>query len=448
MNNKTTALSSRLLLASALLLPLFLGLSAYLLDVAFQRSLLAAEKERLNTHIYLLLAAAELQETHIQMPDTLIEPRFDQLESGLYGFIFDASGAEVWRSTSAELLPATPADANRIIPGQASFNEWRLDKQDFFQFNYDVSWESDDATEQLFRFVVVYSQNSYQGQLLSYRKRLWWLSFFMALMLLLTQVIIMRWGLRPLSKLAGDLQSVERGQTSQLEGNYPKELEPLTNNLNRVLESERKQRKRYRNTMSDLAHSLKTPLAVLRSSVDKLDEQAAETVNDQVSRMDQIVSHQLQRAVFHSHQPAAQKVAVATVVERLADALKKVYVEKSIHFSMHSDDDYYFNGAEADLMEILGNVIENAFKYGEKKVQVTANNNSKELQICVADDGPGISESLHKQLLRRGARADTAIPGHGIGLAIVVDILSSYRGSLNATPSKWGGTEFRITIPN
>src|SRR5690606_5269325 len=103
-----------------------------------------------------------------------------------------------------------------------------------------------------------------------------------------------------------------------------------------------------------------------------------------------------------------------------------------------------FQGDESDLMELLGNILENAFKYGRQQVKVTVESKAGELHITVADDGPAIPDHLQHQILQRGARADTAQPGHGIGLAIAVDIISSYRGSLSIGVSGLGGAEFRI----
>lgn len=462
---KPGSLSSRLLLASALMLPVFLGFSAYMLDLAFQRSLLAAEREQLNTHIYLLLAAAELRDDQpgdnepgndrLTLPDTLTEPRFSQSGSGLYGFVFDTEGTPVWRSASTRLWPDNlldaviePITARPITPGESQFTTIHAGDEDYYRFDYDVAWETDDGATSRYRFSVLHTQTTLRAEQEAYRRQLWWLLGGLALLLLIAQAVIMRWGLRPLVTLARHLHQVEHGETSTLQGDYPREIQPVTDNLNRVLTLERTQRERYRNTLADLAHSLKTPLAVLRGALNnKPGENLQTVVDEQVERMDQIVRHQLQRAVTGAHGQPGRKTDVAAVIERLAAALQKVYADKHIRFTLDAPQLTYFQGDESDLMELLGNILENGFKYGRQQVKVTVDAKEGELHIAIADDGPGIPAHLQQQILQRGARADTAQPGHGIGLAIAVDIISSYRGSLSIEVSGLGGAEFRITLP-
>jgi two-component system sensor histidine kinase PhoQ len=440
---KPGSLSARLLLASMLVLPLFLGLSAYLLDLAYQRSLLAGERARLNADVYLLLAAAELRGDKLVLPDLLAEPRFSAQNSGLYGFVYDAAGAEIWRSGSATLL-APQAQRLPLRPGAAEFAEAAFGGENFYRFDYDIAWEAENGARQPYRFSVLHSRAEAAAELAAWRSQLWRLLGGLALFLLAAQALIMRWGLRPLQTLAAQLRAVEEDAAQTVEGDYPREVRPVIANLNRVLRSERAQRERYRDTLADLAHSLKTPLAVLRGS-------GVGTVeaDEQITRMDQIIGHQLQRAAARVQQPRAdQPVPVATVAERLAAALRKVYAGKNMNFTAAARQDVLFHGAEPDLMELLGNILENAFKYGRSRVSLDAMVESGALVITVADDGPGVPADKEREILQRGARADTAQPGYGIGLAVAVDIVSAYRGSLAVGRSReLGGAEFKITLP-
>ncbi|HEX7025987.1 MAG TPA: ATP-binding protein [Gammaproteobacteria bacterium] len=452
---KPKSLSGRLLLAAALVLPVFLGFSAYMLDLAFHRSLLAAEREQLNTHIYLLLAAAEFrddeQNVGLTLPEALTEPRFSQPNAGLYGFVFGADDELIWRSPSARLWPdnlvdAVTATARPVTPGESQFATLDAGEENYYRFDYDVAWETDTGNRR-YRFSVLHTQTTIQAERDAYRRQLWWLLGGLALLLLIAQALIMRWGLRPLATLAKHLHQVEQGETSTLQGDYPQEIQPVTDNLNRVLTLERTQRERYRNTLADLAHSLKTPLAVLRGGLNQPNENLPSTVEEQVTRMDQIVRHQLQRAVIGAQNLPGQKTDVVDVIERLAAALQKVYADKHIRCTVDAPKPAYFHSDEPDLMELLGNILENAFKYGRQQVKVTVEPKDEELRITIADDGPGIPDHLQHQILQRGARADTAQPGHGIGLAIAVDIVSSYRGSLGIGKSALGGAEFGVVLP-
>lgn len=442
MQLKPRSLSARLLLASALVLPLFAGLSGYMLDLAFQRSLLAGERERLNANLYLLLAAAELREGELQLPGNLTEPRFTQINSGLYGFVYDETGNEIWRSDSAALLPPSPRQ-RPLQPGHVEFTEFTPGAGRYYRFDYDIAWESESGARRPYRFSILHTQAEAAAELSVWRGQLWRLLGGLALFLLVSQALVMRWGLRPLQTLATHLQAVERGEVASLQGDYPREVQPVIDNLNRVLQSERAQRERYRNTLSDLAHSLKTPLAVLRGSAGRTPE-----IDEQVVRMDQIISHQLQRAVTRAQQQPGKPVPVVTVVGRIVAALQKVYAAKNMSFAIRAAENIHFHGAEPDLMELLGNILENAFKYGTRHVLAVITADAAELRIAVADDGAGVPENKQLQILQRGARADTVQPGQGIGLAVAVDIVSAYRGSLTVGRSaELGGAEFKITLP-
>ena len=317
-----------------------------------------------------------------------------------------------------------------------------MDADDYYRFDYDIAWETDDGMQPLYRFSILHTQTELAAELAVFRNQLWWLLGGLALFLLLTQALIMRWGLRPLQTLAQHLDRVERGEALYLHGDYPQEIRPVTANLNRVLQAERGQRERYRNMLADLAHSLKTPLAVLRGGSGVTPE-----INEQITRMDQIISYQLQRAVMNTQMQAGQPVDVTAVIGRIVAALQKVYAGKNIRFEINAAANSRFYGAEPDLMELLGNILENAFKYGRSRVVTTVITTDTELAVSIGDDGPGVPEFLQQQILRRGARADTAQPGQGIGLAVAVDIISSYRGSLMIAKSELGGAEFKITLP-
>lgn len=439
------SLISRHLLASVVLLPLLLGFSAFALDRAFRQSLLSAEGEALKAQLYGLLGAAEPDGETLYLPEALAEPRFNTPESGLYAKVTNVLGFTVWQSTSLTISDLHPAaDANlEIEAGEALFDMVTIASQNYFRYIYDTIWEIQ-GKDRYFRFYVLHSSETVDNELRAYRKTLWlWLSV-LALLIITAQILIVRWGFRPLNTLATQLRLFQEGSTSYLQGSYPKEIEPITTNLNLLLESERKQRKKYKNTLADLAHSLKTPLAIIRSNIAAGDYRAIE---EQLDRMSNIIEHQLRRATTISTNVNRVSSNLFSIVDRLGTALTKVYTEKSIKFTNLVDEDLSYVGDENDLMELLGNIIENAFKYSHSKVQVRAEKSASELVLTVEDDGPGIPEDKRQNILSRGARADTATPGQGIGLAVSIDIISSYNGSIAVERSALGGAAFRIQLP-
>jgi len=447
------SLSTRLLLASALVLPTFLGLTGVLLDQAFQRSLHAAAEARLQSHVYLLFSVATLDEEsgQIRMPATLMEPDFEPLNSGLYAFIYDDVGVPVWRSNSAQLLTPPPWEtlAPHSQPGEFTLETAPFGGKPHWRAHYDVIWETENGNEHPFRFAVWRDQNSYAAELAAYRSQLWhWLGAS-ALLLLIAQSAILRWGLRPLRQLATELKTMRSGASTRIQGRHPRELQPVADNLNQVLDREQALRQRYRDSLSNLAHSLKTPLAVVQARLDDapMDTELRRALNEHLERMSQIVSYQLQRAVSGQQQGLYQRTALTPVVHRLFSALHKVYRDKAIHSHSDLQRDAYFPGDEQDLLELLGNLLDNGFKYGRTQVSVSAKTVGNAMTLYVDDDGPGIAPENRDAVLQRGTRLDRLQPGQGIGLAVSADIVASYGGHLRIDSSPLGGARFEVVIP-
>lgn len=457
--DKFSSITARLFFASALLLPVFLGVTGFFLDRAFQTSLISAEKARLRGHIYLLFSAAELPEkplkksdrNKLQMPPALIDTEFERIDSGLYAYIYNNKKELIWHSNSAALQ--TPPNYDKVSPtfktGEMAETNIALNSDNLFIAHYDVIWEDTKRNEHPFRFVVVHNSEDFFDQTRAYRNQLrQWLGAVVVL-LLIAQTAILRWGLRPLKQLAKALKAMQAGDTSNIQGKHPRELQNVVNNLNQVLAREQALRQRYRNSLSDLAHSLKTPLAVMQAKLNQPsnDEELQQLASEQVTRMNQVVTYQLQRAVSSQQHGSHQRTPVEPVVQRLLNALQKVYANKCMNAASTLSEYSIFAGDEQDLMELLGNVIENAFKYGKSVVEITSRIQDKYLLISVADDGPGVPSEQQLTILERGKRLDTTQPGQGIGLAVAADIIHSYDGQLSIFKSALGGAEFQIKLP-
>jgi two-component system sensor histidine kinase PhoQ len=269
----------------------------------------------------------------------------------------------------------------------------------------------------------------------------------MAVLLLITQAVILRWGLSPLRKVGKELSLIESGEQQQIKEEYPQEIERLTDNINILLQQERDQKTRYRNALGDLAHSLKTPLAVLQSGLSgSTSTKQDDSMQEQIARMNSIVEYQLQRAATAGAASIGKSVDVRSVAERLLNSLTKVHQDKNIKVTIYIDENTIFKGDEGDLMEVLGNLLENAFKWAERQVIISAQRITDRLQITVSDDGPGIPPDKLDDILKRGVRADQTTAGHGIGLSIVQNIVDAYHGSLTIVAAQTGGAEVRIVL--
>lgn len=444
------SLQKRLVLAFGVLLLLFLGLTGVVLDRAYAQSVQAAVAERLRLQIYALLGVADPEGEGFYVPD-LEDARFAQIDSGLYGFILDTAGREVWRSPSALNLTLAPADLQQQVQdiGAMAFGTLTLAQQgELVWSSYGTYWEEPDHT---FSFVVLESTAPMMAEIGEFRANLWLWFGLMALALGVVQYLLLRWGMRPLQQLARDVSAIERGDCDQLQGSYPAELAPVTQNLNLLIRSERERQGRYRSTLGDLAHSLKTPLAVLASWLEESREQQRlpatqlDELGQQVARMSDIVSWQLKRAVkLNRSQLLARPVEVAAVLRSLLAALVKVYRDKGIDVQLQVEDGLRFQGEESDLMELCGNLLDNAFKYGRSRVVVQARHDGQLLLIEIEDDGDGIAEDAREWVLQRGARADTVRSGQGIGLAVAADIVSAYGGEMTLGRSALGGASVRV----
>jgi two-component system, OmpR family, sensor histidine kinase PhoQ len=442
------SLKARIAFSASVVLAVFIALTGYALDRAFHDSSREARRERLLGQVYLLIAAAEVDsQGRLMMPDTLSESRFSLPGSGLYGIITDAQGAVVWRSTSA--IGAETPYFTQLAPAQQKFD--RLESatgEEYFAHSLGVSWATEEQP-QSFTFNVVEDLSAFYSQLGSYRGSLWgWLGA-MALLLLGAQAFVLRWGLKPLKRVAREITAIEAGKNERVEGVYPPEIKLLTDNLNALLLHERSQQQRYRDALADLAHSLKTPLSVMRGALanSQADPRLSKTVEDEVARMNHIVEYQLQRAATAGRSQLASPVAVKPVAARIVESLSKVYFDKGVETAFAVDEQAAFRGDEGDLTELLGNLLDNAYKWCRKNVRVAASRNARNLVLSVEDDGPGIDGAQANRLLQRGVRGDEAAPGHGIGLAIVRDIVQAYGGEIEIGSSGLGGTAMRLKLP-
>ena len=437
------SLHSRLLLAASLVLAGFLGTTGLALDKAFRVSAEAAIQDRLQSHVYALLAAADEDTDGRMLPaEELPEPRFSKPDSGLYAVISSHDGEPLWLSSS---LTGRNLDLKeQQLPGKRRFSRLARSGMELYTLAFGVAWEDYAGTESLYTFTVAEDTSVFQAEIDSFRSTLWrWLGG-MALVLLLAQGFILRWGLRPLRTVTDDLQQIEQGHSDRLDGHYPKELTGLTSSLNSLIEHGKTVQVRYRNSLDDLAHSLKTPLAILQSS----DTDCQSLVREQVERMDEIISHQLQRAAVSGRTTLAQPVPVSKVMERLVRSLDKVYREKQVTVDLELDPSASFSGDEADLTEILGNLLENAYKYCNRavRVSISTDQHAGGIEISIEDDGPGIAAEQVDTLLQRGKRMDESIPGQGIGLSMASEIITVYGGQLVFAASSLGGTLLRVTF--
>lgn len=438
------SLKARLVISALLFILVLLPLIGVALNDAFTEQVKSATKNELSAYVYSILAVTEVENKQISIPELVLENRFNLIQSGLYAIATteDASGKQtiVWHSQSFMGMVPPP---HFTIPatGQSAFEQIELAEQPHLIYSFSVSFASQNQNVPV-TIHIIKDEREFQQQIDQFNQQLWtWLLILMFVMLVF-QLSWLVWTLRPLARFTQELHCVEQGKSMQLSSQYPTELQAVARQLNILLNTEQTQRKRYRNALADLAHSLKTPLAVIKSQAD-----LSEASSEQVSVISRIIGHQLKRAQTAAAASWHLGIRVDDVAAKLLRTLAKIYREPQINLSGEMADEAVFKGDEADLTEILGNVLDNACKAAKSTVKLTVTGDAYQLLICIEDDGPGISEALQNQIFERGIRADSYHQGNGIGLAIVRDLVDSYNGRISVSRSETlGGAKFSISF--
>jgi len=422
----------------------FLGFAGTALDRAFGTSVESAAREQLQAHIYTLLTAAQADAAgRMRLPRALGAPAFNRPDSGLYAEVVGESGNYRWRSDS--LLGR---ETNLASPRPAGETRFRFGP-DLAIIDQGVMWEDDSGRAIDYSLTVALDTGALRAEQSGFRDTLWrWLGG-VALLLLTAQVVLMRWGLAPLHAMSAAVSRIEAGEATRIEGQVPRELRGLSDNLNALITQNQLRQERVRNSLADLAHSLKTPLAVLRGAGEKTSDPALrELLDEQALRIDEIVSYQRQRAAVAGTWGVTRPIAIGPLIRRLCDSLDKVHHGRNLRCHREIDDHLRVRADQGDLFELFGNLLENAYKHCAQQITISTCREHGQLQIAIDDDGPGVPPSDVERILRRGERADQRHPGEGIGLAVAGEIVRQYRGTLSIERSSLGGARVEVTLPD
>lgn len=440
-------LQTRLLLISAGVLAACLGSVGWTLDRAYNETVVAAAEEELRAICYGLLGLFEEREGSL-VATHAAEPRLQERGSGYYAFVEYADGAPLWRSPT---LLAAGGATGQPLPKRPAVGEFHFEAgggvASQFVAAYTANWEQADVATTLW---VLAAPDRYRAQMADGRRRIVGGLGAAAGLFVLAQLAALAWGMRPLRRMARRVRALEAGDREGIGSDYPPELSPLAHNLNRFIAAEKTARERYRRAMDDLAHSLKTPLAVLKNALREPGSPPT-LLGDQVQRMTTAIGYQLSRAAAAPQRTVAGRVALAPLAVRIVRALERAWPAKTAVVDLPapaSAATLAVRGDERDLMELLGNLIENAFKYGETQVRVSLRGEAGSLTVAVEDDGPGVPPTHRKTVLQRGVRADAATEGQGLGLAIAAELAEDYGGRLTiADSAALGGAKFLLALP-
>lgn len=420
------------------------------LNRAFEHSVLNAAKDALRNQVLLLISGLDVVDGEVEMPAVPAEPRLTQVDSSLFAQVLAADGRVIWRSTS--LLDRTLPFQNSE-QGQFLFmpdKDWQ-DNDMIYSMTLGVEWETQGQTiplvVQVAEFATVYQKrlNRYQRQM-----SIWLIVLGGVLIVLLLSVL--GWVLMPLEKVAQQVGQIEGGDRRRFDEDYPEEVSRLTQNLNQLLNSEEKRISRQKEVLGNLAHSLKTPLAVLKGL--KFIGEAKQEADLQLDLMQDIIDYQLQSATAVGRQRFAKPISIRKQTEQIISSLQKLHAEKNLTTRIEIAEKTQFFGDEGDWMEVVGNLLDNAFKWADSMVAIqvvtladaSGQSHRHGVKITVEDDGQGISAEQKELVLKRGMRLDSQTPGHGLGMHIVKGIVDMYDGDIEVETRSPKGTRFIVTL--
>jgi signal transduction histidine kinase len=432
---------------SAAWLVLALVTTGILLTDLYSRTLDATLTETLDFHVESLTGAL-LEAGDPQSPDiALADPRFERPRSGWYWIIYNGDGELMNLSTSVVGIDLSGLDAEADAFGRSS-----AIITDAFGTQLRVVQRVVTLDAQSYRITVSGNLTEILELVSEFRGQTFIVLGAVGVMLAAMSAFVARIALRPIGLLSKAVEAVREGDSAEVSGTYPTEIAPLAEEVNELLRSNTQIIERARNQVGNLAHGLKTPIAVLRNEASAKKGALADVVSSETEKMSNMVSTYLERARLAARTSVVGKKADATMIMlRLTRVMRKIHPNVTIAFQRPDASLPWFRGDEADLEEMAGNLLDNACKWsgGQVGVRLSAERSDKGTQLLVRidDNGPGLSEADAQKVLRRGVRLDEKTPGTGLGLDIVKELVDVYGGSLELKRSQLGGLLVELRLP-
>ncbi|RWC32610.1 MAG: histidine kinase [Mesorhizobium sp.] len=408
----------------------------------------------LSAHLFNLIGSIGISDSGALTgaPD-LGDLRFSEPNSGWYWSVEPASEGVHGDLHSSSMTTTIPSPSVADVPFNASFQRsYPAEGIDGEQLEVFESEFVLDAKNRAARFRVMGNQSELEQEIATFQRRLLtYLSLFGVGMIAINAIAILL-GLQPLRRVRNALAMVREGTAQRLDGRFPAEIEPLANETNALIENNRRIVERSRTQVGNLAHSLKTPLAVLLNEGRALGGAKGQLIAEQAASMQKQVEHYLQRArVAAQRDSVVYRTPVAPLVQRMVRVLQKLNPQTNLSLSLPATE-IVFAGEREDLEELLGNLLENAMKWAKSAVLVSVvpltgkDDPAGLFEIGIEDDGPGIPEDKAREALKRGRRLDETKPGTGLGLAIVADLVNEYGGVLALERSGMGGLKAVVRL--
>jgi signal transduction histidine kinase len=402
----------------------------------------------LSAHLFNLIGSIGISGTgELTGSPDLGDLRFSQPDSGWYWSVEPVSGGVKGSQRSISMTADIPSPPPSEVPFnlnyQRNYTTQGIDGEQLEVFESEFEL---DEQGRVARFRVMGNRTELEAEIASFNWRLaTYLSIFGVGMIVINAVAILI-GLQPLGRVRRALSLVREGTARRLDGTFPTEIEPLANETNALIENNKRILERARTQVGNLAHSLKTPLAVMLNEGRALGGDKGRLIIDQASAMQTQLEYYLQRArVAAQRDSVVYRTPVAPTLQRIVRVIEKLNPSTKVSLSLPGEE-LLFAGEREDLEEISGNLLENAMKWGKTKVAATVIAEEGQFRLTIEDDGPGIPEDQAREALKRGTRLDETKPGSGLGLAIVSDLVREYQGTLALQRSALGGLAAVVTL--
>jgi len=450
-SGKGPSLARRLVLISAVWILVALAAGSFLLTGLFRDFVERNFDQRLEQLLDGLVALSEVEGGNLELTRTAGEPRFDVPYSGWYWQIADAKGV-VQRSRSLWDFTLTPTRSESGLLQRYDIQgpleqDLRVVERAIQlpgargRYFYQVAADRADAQADIERFVYVMS----------------WALGALGVGLILAVLLQVYLGLKPLRRIEAALAEIRSGHAEKLEGVFPREITPLAEEVNQLLDHNAQVVRRARTHVGNLAHALKTPIAVLTNEADAAksgegtDRDSppfAETVERQAALMKRLVDHHMARArAAAAVRVLGARTELKPVIEALGRTLERIHEDRNVTVTVECPEGIAFRGERHDFEDLLGNLVENGCKWARGQVFVQAESRDGRITITVDDDGPGVAPDQRAKLFQRGTRLDETTPGTGLGLSIVRDLAALYGGSVELADSPLGGLRAVLVLP-
>lgn len=453
----SNSLARRLFLTAAAVSVVVLTIVGLLLSTLYRSSVERSFDRRLNVYLKTIVADVAVSSgTSPVEPSALGEPLFEQPLSGWYWQITrispDKTETKSSRSTPESGLPAlaNPAAAENL----GGFSEGYVKGPENQRLR--VVQRIVDLGEDG-RYVVAVAGDSYEidDDSDDFNDALFVTFLALGVVFLLMVWFQVRFGLRPLARISTALAAIRSGGAERLEGDFPAEIAPLAKEVNGLLESNREIVDRARMHVGNLAHALKTPISVLLNETSRRNDPFSEKVREQVSVMHDQVQRHLERARLAARVAVVGTVSdVSPVILGLARTMPKIHKDRAVTIDTRIVDEVKFNGERQDFEEMIGNLVDNACKWTNSRVEIevfmeraAAASDRTYFHVVIDDDGSGLSQELREQILIRGHKLDEEKPGSGLGLSIVTELASLYGGRLALSNAPIGGLRAELILP-